>query len=142
MFLQVDGTIVIQLINFLIFFVLLNIVFLRPVGAAIKRRRDYINGVQSDYDRYAKEAASLRSDAAERRAAARRGAEETVLKARVAAEAEATDILTGEGARAQSIGDEARRKVDAEVVTARSREDELSQQLAQTLLARALGPAR
>ena len=72
MFLSLDGTVVIQLINFVIFFALLNIVFLRPVGAAIKRRREYINGVQSGYERYAREAAGLRASANERRAAARR----------------------------------------------------------------------
>ena len=32
MFLSLDGTLVVQLINFAIFFALLSVVFLRPVG--------------------------------------------------------------------------------------------------------------
>ncbi|MDQ2908366.1 MAG: ATP synthase F0 subunit B [Candidatus Eremiobacteraeota bacterium] len=139
MFLSIDGTIFIQLINFLIFFALLNVVFLRPVGAAIKRRREYINGVQSDYDRYAKEASALRSDANERRGAARRAAEESVVKARLAAEDQAQQIMASETARAYAIVDHAHQTVAAEVAVARGREGDLSQQLAKTLLARALG---
>jgi len=142
MFFQLDGTVVIQLINFVIFFALLNVVFLRPVGAAIKRRRDYINGVERDYEGYAKEAATLRADAHARRAAARRTAEETVTQARARAEAKAQEIAAREAARAQTIIDEARRVVEGEVAAARSRENELSQQLATTLLTRALGSAQ
>lgn len=139
MFLNIDGTIFIQLINFLIFFALLNVVFLRPVGAAIKRRREYIDGVKSDYEGYAKEAGALRADAGARRAAARRAAEETVNKARVTAEAEAQQIGSREAARAHAITEEARQVVETEVAAAKTREGELSQQLATTLLTRALG---
>ncbi len=139
MFFELDKTVVIQLINFVIFFALLNVVFLRPVGAAIKRRRDYINGVQRDYESHAKEAETLRADASARRASARRAAEETVTQARARGEAEAQQIAAAEGARAQAIIDEARHVVETEVSAARSRESELSQQLATTLLSRALG---
>jgi len=38
-FLSVDGTLVVQLINFAIFFAVLNVVFLKPVAAAIRKRR-------------------------------------------------------------------------------------------------------
>jgi len=142
MFFKLDNTVVIQLINFIIFFALLNVVFLRPVGAAIKRRRDYINGVQRDYEEYAKEADTLRADASARRASARRAAEETVTEARARGEAEAQQIAAGEAARAQAIIDDARRVVETEVVAAKSRESELSQRLATTLLTRALGSPR
>ena len=36
----------------MIFFAILNFVFLRPVGEAIRKRREYIDGVKGDYDRY------------------------------------------------------------------------------------------
>jgi F0F1-type ATP synthase membrane subunit b/b' len=39
MFLSLDGTFWFQLVNFAIFFAILNVVFLRPVGEAIKKRR-------------------------------------------------------------------------------------------------------
>ncbi len=58
MFLSLDGTLVVQLLNFAIFFALLNVVFLRPVAAAIHKRRQYIDGLVSDYDRYQAEAHS------------------------------------------------------------------------------------
>ena len=45
MFLSLDGTFWIQLINFAIFFAILNVVFMRPVGEAIKKRRAYIDSV-------------------------------------------------------------------------------------------------
>ncbi len=51
MFLSLDGTLFVQLVNFAIFFALLNVVFLRPVGRAIAKRREYINSLVSDYER-------------------------------------------------------------------------------------------
>jgi len=48
MLLALDGTLVVQLINFLVFLVVLNAIFLKPVGAAIARRRAYIDGVSHD----------------------------------------------------------------------------------------------
>ena len=52
-FFSIDGrTLVVQLVNFAIFFVVLNFVFLRPVSAAIRKRREYINSLVTDYDQY------------------------------------------------------------------------------------------
>ena len=69
---------VVQLVNFAIFFALLNVVFLRPVGRAIMKRRQYIDGLVADYDRYQGEAQTLREEAEAIRADARRKAEATV----------------------------------------------------------------
>ena len=92
MFLSLDGTLVIQLINFGIFFLILNVVFLRPVGEAIRKRREYILGVQADLERYSHEVQTLRGEADQKRAAARREAEEQVARMRAAAETEAAKI--------------------------------------------------
>ncbi|GAC1549173.1 MAG: hypothetical protein NVS3B16_22720 [Vulcanimicrobiaceae bacterium] len=142
MFLTPDGTFWVQLINFAIFFAILNVVFLRPVGEAIKKRRAHIEGVQSDHDRYARQVAGFRSEADSKRAAARREAEETVAKAKAAAETEAASVVGVQGELAQGVVDEARAKIAGEVATARLREDELSQNLARTLLERAIGSTR
>jgi F0F1-type ATP synthase membrane subunit b/b' len=142
MFLSLDGTFWFQLINFAIFFAILNVVFLRPVGAAIKKRRAYIDGVQSDYERYAQQATSLRSDADGRRAVARRAAEETVAKARSAAENEAEAILATQVRQASAIVEQSRATVASERHAAKAREPELSEALAKTLLERALGGGR
>ncbi len=142
MFLSLDGTFWIQLVNFAIFFAILNVVFLRPVGEALRKRRAYIDGVQSDYERYRHQMESLRADAEQKRGAARRAAEESVAKARTEAEAEADRTVAAATERAQVIADGARRTVEEEMAAARSREDELSQTLAKSLLARATGGSR
>ena len=72
MFLSIDGTFIVQLINFAIFFAILNVVFMRPVSRAIVARREYINSVTNDYDRYQAETKALRTQAESIRAAARR----------------------------------------------------------------------
>ena len=139
MFLSLDGTFWIQLVLFAIFFAILNVVFLRPVGEAIKKRREHIEGVQADYERYARQVSGFRSEADAKRAAARREAEEIVARAKASAETEAAALVGGQAEKAQAIVDEARAKVAGEVSTARLRSDELSQSLARTLLERALG---
>ncbi len=139
MFLSLDGTFWVQLLNFAIFFAILNVVFLRPVGEAIKKRRQYIDSVQSDYDRYIHQVETLRSEADGKRAAARRAAEESVAKARAAGENEADGINAEAAQRAEAIADDARKHVASEMESARSRKDELSQALAKTLLDRAIG---
>lgn len=142
MFLLPDGTFWVQLVLFAIFFAILNVVFLRPVGEAIKKRRAHIDGVQADYERYAHQVAGFRSEADGKRAAARREAEEAVAKAKAAAETEAARLVGAQSEKAQAIVDAARATVAGEVSTARLREDELSQNLARTLLERAIGSNR
>jgi F-type H+-transporting ATPase subunit b len=141
MFLQPDGTFWFQLVNFAIFFALLNVVFLRPVGEAIKQRRAYIDGVHSDYEKYAAQLKTSRSEADSKRGAARRAADETIAKVRADGEAEAASIVAGRTAEAQAIADLARATVATEMQAARAREGELSAALAKTLLERATGAA-
>jgi len=141
-FLSLDGTFWVQLINFVIFFAILNVVFLRPVGAAIRQRREYIDGVKNDYDRFRAEVRKLRSEAEARRAAARRAAEETLFKARAEAEREAAQIGGTFADRANAIAGEARATVESELQSARERERDLATALADQLLEHALGSAR
>jgi F-type H+-transporting ATPase subunit b len=142
MFLSLDGTAVIQLINFVIFFAILNVVFLRPVGAALKRRREYIDSVQSDLDRYQHQSSVLRAQAESERLAARREAEEKVVRARSEADAEAGRLTADFERAAEEIAGNARDTVEAELTQARLRETELAGVLAQSLLDRAIGVAR
>lgn len=142
MFLSLDGTFWFQLVNFAIFFAILNVVFLRPVGEAIKKRRSYIEGVQSDFDRYDRQIHGFKNEADGKRAAARREAEETVAKARAAAETEAAEAVAVRAAEAQAIVDDARATVAHELADARTREPELARTLARTLLDRAIGAQR
>ncbi len=142
MFLLPDGTFWVQLINFAIFFAILNVVFLRPVGDAIKRRREHIDGVQSDYERFAGQVVSFRSEADAKRAAARRDGEDVVSRAKASAETEGAAHTAIAAEKAQVVVDSARSTVAREMTVARGREDELSQALARTLLERAIGSER
>ncbi len=140
MFLKIDATLIVQVVNFVLFIVLLNIVFLRPVGAAIAKRRAYIDGLARDIEAGEAEVRSARGAAEERRAAARREAEASVAKARVAAQDEATEIVAGYQQRATGIVEEAHREVAGEITAARAGEDQIVESIAQTMLERAIGP--
>ncbi len=135
-FLSVDGTIVIQLINFAIFFAILNVVFLRPVAAAIKRRREHINGLVSDYERYQAEVKVLRDRAEGIRKAARREAEQRVAVARAQASNEAAELATTYAREAKAILDVATRTVAAEIDKARGGEEHAANELAQMMFDR------
>lgn len=140
-FLSVDGTLVVQLFNFAIFFAVLYVVFLRPVAAAIGRRRQYINSLVSDYDRYQAEAASLRAQAEDIRSAARREAEHRVASVRAAASNEAAEISTGYSQKAQQTVERAQEDVRKELDEARAGEPEAARGLADFMLERVIPEA-
>jgi F-type H+-transporting ATPase subunit b len=140
-FLTVNGTLVVQLINFAIFFAVLNVVFLKPVASAIRRRREYINSLVSDYDRYQGEAAALRAQAESLRASARRDAEHRVAAARARASNEAAELSTGYAQRAQEIVQEAQAAAARELDEARVREPEAARSLADVMLDRVVPEA-
>jgi F-type H+-transporting ATPase subunit b len=139
-FLQVGGTAIVQVVNFIVFLILLNIVFTGPVGRAIAKRRAYINGLSSDIERAQADVKALRAQAEAKRAAARREADEVIAKARATAQNESADVQAGFAARATTIVHEADRTVAAEVASARAKEEEIVAALSRTLLERALGP--
>ena len=118
MFLQLDGTFWIQLINFAIFYAIARVIFLNPVAEAIRKRRAYIDSVQADYTSFTTQARALRAEAEARRAAARREAEELVMRARSDADQEAGKIAADYGGKAAAIADDARSAVEAELSSA------------------------
>jgi F-type H+-transporting ATPase subunit b len=138
MLLSLDGTIFVQLINFLIFLVVLNAIFLKPVGAAIAKRRAYIDGVAQKVKQLEADVAGLHAQADERRAAARREAEAIMAQARAAGQAQAADIAADFAARAVQHTQEAHATVAREVATARESEGQIVESLAETLVARAI----
>src|ERR1700680_3841032 len=129
MFLQPDGTAIIQLLNFVIFFAVLNVVFLRPVGRAIQKRREYINSLTADFDRYQAEATELREEAEELRAHARRDAEATLAKGRGESSNETAAVAADYAQKAAQRVESAQQAVAAELTAARTGEDRLARQL-------------
>jgi F-type H+-transporting ATPase subunit b len=138
-FLSIDGTLLVQVVNFVLFIVLLNIVFLRPVGRAIAERRAYIDGLSRDIESAEAEVRAARGTAEEHRAAARREADAAIVKARTAAQNEAGDVTLGYQQKAQAIVEDAQRQVGAEIEAARANEAQIVDGLAQTMLERAIG---
>ncbi|MBV8331975.1 MAG: hypothetical protein JO192_04505 [Candidatus Eremiobacteraeota bacterium] len=141
MFLSLDGTFFVQLVNFAIFFALLNVLFLRPVGRAIAKRREYINSLTADYDRYQAEANGLRASDEQMRAQARRDAEQTIAKARADASNETAKIAAEYGRRVQSTVEQAQSEVAGELASARADSDKLVNALSDLMVDRALSEA-
>jgi len=138
MFLSIDGTLIVQLVNFAIFFALLSVVFLRPVSAAIRKRREYINSLTTDRDAYLAQGKSLREQAESTRVAARRDAESTIGKARAEASNTAADLAASYGANVQATMEHAARTVSGEMEAARANESAIVQQLADEILERTM----
>ncbi len=141
MFLKLDGTFVVQLINFAIFFALLNVVFIRPVGKAIVQRRQYINSVTSDYDRYQAEATSLRTQAETIRAAARRSAQAHLSMMRAQASNESAELASEYSRQVTRTIEDANRTVAAEMQTARASEAKVVRELASLMVERTFAEA-
>ncbi|MFN2527778.1 MAG: hypothetical protein ABR584_03580 [Candidatus Baltobacteraceae bacterium] len=135
-FLSLDGTFWLQLINFVIFFAILNVVFLKPVGRALAKRRAYIDSLTADYDAANDEFYRLQREMEGKRAAARRDAEATLAKARATASNETAEISTDFSARAQSVVEKARQTVAAELQAAHANEDATVRELASMMVDR------
>jgi F-type H+-transporting ATPase subunit b len=140
MLLSLDGTIFVQLLNFLVFLVVLNAIFLKPVGAAIAKRRAYIDGVAQKVKQLESDIQNLHAQADERRTAARREADGVIAQARSAGQAEAATLTADFAARAAQLIEDAHAAVEREVTTAREREQQIVESLAETLLTRAIEP--
>jgi F-type H+-transporting ATPase subunit b len=137
--LELDGTLLVQLVNFIVFLAILNVIFFKPVGAAIARRRAYVDGLKHDIEQLQTDAKSLRGQAEEHRAAARREADEAIGRARVEAGKEADAIVGAAQTRASEIVVQAHGEVARELTAARADEPRIVGVLADEMLARALG---
>jgi len=140
MLLSIDGTLVVQLVNFVIFLIILNRIFLRPVGRAIAVRRAYIDKVGADIAQFEHDLKSLSALAAEKRATARRRAEANVAEARSQAQSEAATIVADHQAQAAAIAAEAQATAGLELAQARSNAAAIVESLAREMLDRAVGP--
>lgn len=141
MFLSLDGTVFVQLVNFAIFFALLNVVFLKPVGRAIAKRRAYIDTLVSDYDRYQEEARTLREEAESIRNEARRKAEHNVAAARATASNEAAEVSARYAGQAKRTIEDAQNTAKAEFEAASAGEDASARRLAALMLDRVIPEA-
>lgn len=138
MLFSVDGTFVVQLINFAIFFALVSWLFIKPVGRAIAERRRYIDSVTADYEAYAKQAGELHGAAEARRAAARREADAALAAARAQTAKDVEAVNADFTSRSAAIVAEAQATVAGELAQARASEDRLVRELSGEMVGRAL----
>lgn len=138
MFLKLDGTFWVQIINFVVFYALLDVVFLRAVRAAIAKRRAFIDGIQSEYDQAMRDIVSLKSGSELQKAVNRRAIEEHFVKMRAEASDEASLITARASALAHDRIGKAQTTVATEMASASQRLDGLADGLASSLLGRVL----
>jgi len=141
MLLALDGTVVVQIVNFIVFLAIMDVIFFRPVGAAITRRRAYIDGLKHDIETLDQDVKSLRGQAEAQRAAARREADEAIAQARIAFGKETDAIVAEAQGQAMEIVRRARTQVETEIQAARGQEPRIVDALAGEMVARALGGA-
>jgi F-type H+-transporting ATPase subunit b len=63
MLLSIDGTFLIQILNFILFWVLLNFLFIAPTRRTIEQRQRYVAGLYREGDEFAAKAAQLQARA-------------------------------------------------------------------------------
>lgn len=141
-FLSLDGTLVVQIVNFVVFIVLLNVVFLKPVGAALAKRRAYLDELAREVEAGQAEVTGIRARADEARAAARREADAALAERRAVSQSEAQSALDEFRAQADAITARAQADVQREVASARAREGEIVDALAREMVDRAVGAGR
>lgn len=122
MFLLPDGTFWVQLINFAVFYAILNVVFLRPVQRAIAKRREFIESLTEDYDRAQAQAAELRAQVARIHSDARVKADAILASGRNEAGNRAAEIATDAANRARQVVEAAHAQVTSEIEAARAQE--------------------
>jgi F0F1-type ATP synthase membrane subunit b/b' len=139
--LTLDGTVAVQVINFAAFLGLLNIVYLRPAGKALAARRAHIDAIAADYEKAHNEAAAIRAAGETRRLSVRRECEDLLSKARTEAIEEADTIAARAAALAHERISTAHATAAGEMSTAREREHQLTEEIADLLLKQAIGAA-
>ena len=93
-FLSLDGTFWLQIINFFIFYWILNIVYIKPASEALRKRRAYIDSVSSEYEQARRSEANLRAQADEKLAEGRREGDQVAATIRAEAMKRAEAITT------------------------------------------------
>ncbi len=141
MFLSLDGTFWIQLINFAVFYLILELVFLRVVRRAIIARRAHIDSIQSEYTAALHDLAAVKAHGEQQKLANRRAIEEYFAQMRAEANDEAALITARATALANDRVAKAQAIVAEEIDAASQRMDTLADELASSLLGRVLEKA-
>jgi F-type H+-transporting ATPase subunit b len=142
MLLSIDGTFLVQVLNFILFWVLLNYLFIRPVRRSIDARQQYIAQLYRQADDLAAQAAQARAQAQAILDAARRQTQETMRRAAAEAAAQAHEIERRAAEEAAAAVQLAHATVAAERVAAREKQQAFVEELARSMVRRATGAER
>jgi F-type H+-transporting ATPase subunit b len=92
MLLSIDGTFLVQILNFIVFWILLNWLFIAPTRRAIEERRRFVTNLYREGDELSAEAAAVQADADRILGEARKRTDET-MRAASAQAAEQTHAI-------------------------------------------------
>jgi F-type H+-transporting ATPase subunit b len=138
MLLTIDGTFLVQILNFVVFWILLNIVFIAPTRRAIEERLRLIAATQREARDFQERAAALRAESDALVDAARRRTEEIMREAATRAAAESHEIERKASDEAAASVALAHAAVASERAHATEKQGPLVQELARAMVNRAV----
>jgi F-type H+-transporting ATPase subunit b len=139
MLLAIDGTFLIQILNFIVFSVLLNYLFIRPTQRAIERRRSLVAGLYREGDEFTRSAATLKAQADAILHEARRQTDEAQRAAAASASDEVHAIENKAESEAAATVQLAHATVANEHRLALEKQQAFVTELARSMVARATG---
>jgi F-type H+-transporting ATPase subunit b len=138
MLLTIDGTFLAQILNFVVFWVLLNFVFIAPTRRAIEERMRLIAAQQREAQELRVRAEALKAEADLLIDAARRRTEEIMREASARAAAEVHEIEQKAAEEAAASIALAHKAVASERAQATEKQAPLVQELARAMVSRAI----
>jgi F0F1-type ATP synthase membrane subunit b/b' len=138
MLLSIDGTFLVQILNFVAFWILLNFVFIAPTRRAIEERLRLIAATQRESRELHDRAAALQAEADALIDAARRRTDEIMREAATRAAAESLDIERKASDEAAASVALAHAAVASEKAHAMEKQGLLIQELARAMVDRAV----
>ncbi|RAL20246.1 hypothetical protein DL240_17855 [Lujinxingia litoralis] len=138
---DIDGTIFVQMGAFLLVFVILNFVLIKPYLKTLEAREDSVEGSTEEAGEMDAQAAVLRASYDDKLSAARRDAQDVRESLRNQGLAEQDDILEEVRAELHAKLDEERAQIDARVESARAEINDRAQALADAMVQKVLPQA-
>jgi F-type H+-transporting ATPase subunit b len=138
MLLSIDGTFLVQMLNFVVFWLLLNFVFIAPTRRAIEKRMGLIAAQQREAQALRARAAALNAEADSMIDASRRSTEEIMREAAMRAAVEARNIERKAGEDAAASVALAHASVASERAQAVEKQGALVEELARAMVKRAV----
>lgn len=139
MLLSIDGTFLIQILNFIIFWVLLNYFFIAPTRRAIEERQRYVSNLYREGDDLVAQTAAFQSEAAAILNAARRRTEDAMRAAAARASDETHAIELKAAEEAAATVQLAHATVASERAAALEKQQAFVNELARAMVERATG---